>query len=155
MAHSIHLPLRDGRRPRTSTELPHRQLDQQPGDSQHVDAILAEAITWPSVLEQPSQISVEGGRALTLDDGTPAGPTEAFLIGREFCHVHAQGDRSLHAALSGISRDRRNLDRSRQFLTSDAPWLAEAGANGLFSGSDLAAPLDVSPPTDVGEPTAI
>jgi hypothetical protein len=65
-----------------------------------VDAILAEALTWPAVLGQPSQISVEGGRALILDDSTPGGPTEAFLIGREFCHVHAQGDLSLHAALS-------------------------------------------------------
>jgi hypothetical protein len=34
-----------------------------------------------------------------LDASAPAGPKEAFMIGREFCHVHAQGDFSLHAAL--------------------------------------------------------
>jgi hypothetical protein len=34
-----------------------------------------------------------------LDHGTPGGPTEAFMVGREFCHVHAQGDFSLHATL--------------------------------------------------------
>lgn len=99
MAAPLHLPPRDGRRPRTSTELPHCQLDPQPADSRHVDAILAEALTWPSALGRRSEISVEGGRALILDDSTPGGPAEAFLIGREFCHVHAQGDLSLHAAL--------------------------------------------------------
>jgi len=93
-----HLPPRAGSRPRTSTEIPHRQLDQQPGDSRYVDAILAQALTWPSVQAQPSAISVEGARALTLDAGA-AGPAEAFLTGQEFCHVHAQGDFSLHATL--------------------------------------------------------
>jgi Family of unknown function (DUF5519) len=48
---------------------------------------------------QPSAISVQGGRALTLDAGTAAGPAEAFLAGREFCHAHARGDFSLHATL--------------------------------------------------------
>ncbi|MGA3221693.1 MAG: luciferase family protein, partial [Acidimicrobiales bacterium] len=75
------------------------QLDQQPGDSRQVDAILAEALTWRSVLGQPSAIAVEGARALALDRSVAGGPPEAFLVGREFCHVHAQGDRSLHAAL--------------------------------------------------------
>jgi hypothetical protein len=34
-----------------------------------------------------------------LDDGTTGGPAEAFLAGQEFCHVHSQGDFSLHATL--------------------------------------------------------
>jgi catechol 2,3-dioxygenase-like lactoylglutathione lyase family enzyme len=80
------LPMRAGSRPRTTNEIPHSQLDQQPDDSRYVDAILAEAQTWASVLAGPSTISVEGARAL-------------FLDGREFCHVHAQGDLSLHAVL--------------------------------------------------------
>ena len=99
MASQPHLPQRAGSRPSTSTEIPHRQLDQQPGDSRHVDAILAEASTWPAVLGGPSSISVEGARALTLDESTAPGPKEAFMVDREFCHVHAQGDFSLHAAL--------------------------------------------------------
>ena len=94
-----HLPPRAGSRPRTSTQIPHSQLDQQPEDSRQVDAILAEALTWPFVVGQPSAISVEGARALTLDAGAAGGPAEAFMIGREFCHVHAQGDFSLHATL--------------------------------------------------------
>jgi hypothetical protein len=93
------LALRTGPRPRTTAEIPHSQLDQQPADSRHVDAILAEALTWPFVLGQPSEISVEGARALTLVPGTAGGPAEAFMLGREFCHVHAQGDLSLHATL--------------------------------------------------------
>jgi hypothetical protein len=99
MTDPLHLPSRNGSRPLTSTELPHSQLDQQPGDSRHVDAILAEALTWRSVLGQSSAIAVEGTRALTLDGSAAGGPAEAFLVGREFCHVHAQGDLSLHAAL--------------------------------------------------------
>jgi hypothetical protein len=92
------LPPRLGPRPRTTDEFPHCQLDQQPADKRHVDAILAEALSWAAVVERPSEISVEGARALTLD-GPELGPAEAFMVGNEFCHVHAQGDFSLHAAL--------------------------------------------------------
>ena len=99
MAGQPHLPPRAGSRPCTSTEIPHCQLDQQPDDSPRIDAILAEALTWPLVLAGPSAISVEGARGLTLDPSTAAGPSEAFMVGREFCHSHAQGDFSLHAAL--------------------------------------------------------
>lgn len=93
------LPVRAGSRPRITTDFPQSQLDQQPADSSHVDAILAEARTWPRVQEQPSKISVEGARALTLETEAAAGPREAFMVGQEFCHVHAQGDHSLHATL--------------------------------------------------------
>jgi len=99
MTGTSHLPARTGPRPRTSSEIPHSQLDQQPADGRHVDAILAEAATWPAVIAGPSQISVDGARALTLDTSSPGGPPEAFMVGREFCHVHAQGDFSLHATL--------------------------------------------------------
>jgi hypothetical protein len=94
-----HLPTRAGSRPRTTSEFPHSQLDQQPVDGQHVEAILAEATTWPSVVGGLSEISVDGAHALTLDSSSPGGPPEAFMVGREFCHVHAQGDFSLHATL--------------------------------------------------------
>jgi hypothetical protein len=98
-AAQLHLPPRVGAQPRTTTEIPHCQLDQQPTDGRQVDTILARALTWPAVREAPSAISVEGARALVLDAGTAAGPAEAFLTGQEFCHVHAQGDFSLHATL--------------------------------------------------------
>ena len=99
MTTDIHLVPREGPRPRTTGELPHSQLDQQPADSRHVDAILAQALTWPAVVGRPSAISVEGARALALDDGVVGDPAEFSMVGREFCHVHAQGDFSLHANL--------------------------------------------------------
>jgi hypothetical protein len=50
-------------------------------------------------VEQPSRISVPGARALTLAEGEPAGPPEAFMIEREFAHLHPAPDYSLHAML--------------------------------------------------------
>ena len=61
---------------------------------------------------QPSRIAVEGSRALVLTDDAQTGPSEAFMIGREFCHGHAPGDSSLHAALP------RHLARAAQ----EAGW---------------------------------
>lgn len=98
MTDDIELPVRAGTRPRTTSEIPHSQLDQQPADSRFVDDILTEAVTWPLVQEGPSRISVDGARALILDTDGAAVATQA-LVGREFCHVHAQGDHSLHAVL--------------------------------------------------------
>ncbi len=99
MAAPLHLPPRAGSRPRTSTRSRTASPAGNPATPRHTDAILAEALTWPSVHEQRSAISVDGARALTLDAATAAGPAEAFMAGREFCHVHAQGDFSLHATL--------------------------------------------------------
>ncbi len=76
------LPIRSGPRPRTSDDIPHRQLDQQPPDAGHLDALLAEASTWPGIVEGPSGISVEGASALSIDEAIEAGPDEAFLVGR-------------------------------------------------------------------------
>jgi hypothetical protein len=36
---------------------------------------------------------------LWLRDELPTGPPEAFMIGREFAHIHPMPDASLHAAL--------------------------------------------------------
>ena len=96
---SMDLPLRAGDRPRATATLPHSQLDQQPASTRELDSVLAEAATWPHVTIQPSRIAVEGSRGLVLADDAYTGPAEAFMIGREFCHGHAGGDSSLHAAL--------------------------------------------------------
>jgi hypothetical protein len=50
------------------------------------------------VVERPSRISVPGARALWLEDGAE-GPTEAFMVGYEFAHLHPEPDQSLHAML--------------------------------------------------------
>jgi len=99
MAAQAQLPQRSGARPRTTSTFPHSQLDQQPTDTRHIEAVFAEAATWPTVREQPSTISVQGSRALVVEPDAETGPAEAFMVGREFCHVHAQGDLSLHATL--------------------------------------------------------
>ncbi len=93
------LPQRRGPRPTTTAQIPHSQLDQQPEDARLLDALLAEAGTWRGVELVESGISVQGARALSLGPGTPTGPVEAFMVGREFCHGHAQGDHSLHLTL--------------------------------------------------------
>lgn len=93
------LPARRGSRPETTSKIPHSQLDQQPDDDRYLDRLLLEASRWPGVRLGPSGISVEGARALVLTDDVTGGPTEAFMVGREFCHGHAQGDHSLHLTL--------------------------------------------------------
>jgi hypothetical protein len=92
------LPPRRGPRPATTPTNPHTQLDQRP--PARVIAALTDALfALPGVREKPSAISVPGARALWLEPGDARGPREAFLIGREFAHVHPLPDGSLHAAL--------------------------------------------------------
>jgi hypothetical protein len=96
---STALPRRDGPRPRTTPTNPHTQLDQQPADAAVIDELARRVFSLPGVVEQPSRISVPGARALTLGSGEPIGPPEAFLVDREFAHLHPPPDRSLHAML--------------------------------------------------------
>jgi Family of unknown function (DUF5519) len=93
------LPPRRGAPPRTTPTNPHTQLDQQPDDPELVAELARRAFALPGVVEQPSRVSVPGARALVLADGEPAGPPEAFLVGREFAHLHPAPDHSLHAML--------------------------------------------------------
>ena len=93
------LPPRAGARPRATTTNPHTQLDQQPTDPRLTEELARRAFALPGVVEEPSGISVPGARALVLAPGEPAGPPEAFLVGREFAHLHPDPDHSLHAML--------------------------------------------------------
>lgn len=94
------LPIRRGPRPRTTTSNPHMQLDQRPGELV-IRALAARCFALPDVEERPSLVSVPGARAMWLLDNVPQGPRDAFLIGREFAHLHPLPDGSLHAALPG------------------------------------------------------
>jgi hypothetical protein len=93
------LPVRVGERPRTTPTNPHTQLDQQPADLRWVEELARRVFALPGVNEEPSRISVPGARALVLTPEEAAGPREAFLIGREFAHLHPDPDHSLHAML--------------------------------------------------------
>ncbi|NHA67685.1 luciferase domain-containing protein [Phycicoccus flavus] len=99
MVADVPLPTRAGVRPRTTTCLPHSQLDQQPEDDGVLTAVLDRAGSWPHVGRQPSRIAVPGSRALVVTSEGDVGPPEAFMVGREFCHGHAGGDHSLHVTL--------------------------------------------------------
>jgi Luciferase len=93
------LPRRAGDRPSTTPTNPHTQLDQQPTDLRYVEELAERVFALPGVLDEPSRISVPGARALILAPGEPTGPPEAFLIEREFAHLHPAPDHSLHAML--------------------------------------------------------
>ncbi|MEM8707002.1 MAG: luciferase family protein [Actinomycetota bacterium] len=92
------LPARPGPRPRTTPTNPHTQLEQiAPTELQR--AVADHMFELPCVLEVDSQISVPGARAMWLDEACSAGPANAFMIGREFCHIHPADDGSLHLNL--------------------------------------------------------
>jgi hypothetical protein len=93
------LPLRRGARPRTTPTNPHTQLDQQPDDTSVRDELARRVFGLAGVEERPSAISVPGARALWLDEAVAGGPSEAFLVGREFAHLHPPPDASLHLML--------------------------------------------------------
>jgi hypothetical protein len=95
---ALKLPRRAGPRPRTTPTNPHTQLDQNP-EPQVVEKLFRRVFALPGVEECPSAISVPGARALWLSRDVPMGPREAFMIGREFAHIHPMSDGSLHAAL--------------------------------------------------------
>jgi hypothetical protein len=96
---SIPLPPRAGPRPRTTPTNPHTQLDQQPTDPRLREKLAERIFALPGVIEEPSRVSVPGARAMTLAAAEPTGPSEAFLIEREFAHLHPPPDHSLHAML--------------------------------------------------------
>ncbi|MEM9466673.1 MAG: luciferase family protein [Actinomycetota bacterium] len=92
------LPARPGPRPSTTPTNPHTQLDQNaPAELQ---AQVADFMfELDCVVETTSSISVPGARAMWLHDACEAGPPNAFMVGREFCHLHPQYDGSLHLNL--------------------------------------------------------
>ena len=92
------LPERTGYRPSTTPTNPHTQLDQNPQELV-VRKLARRVFALPDVEERPSAISVPGVRALWLRNEVPAGPQEAFMIGRKFAHIHPLPDGSIHAAL--------------------------------------------------------
>jgi Family of unknown function (DUF5519) len=96
---ALSLPLRVGTRPSTTPSNPHTQLDQQPTDSRLIEELARRVFALPGVVEEPSRISVPGARALLLAPGEAVGPPQAFLIDREFAHLHPDPDHSLHAML--------------------------------------------------------
>lgn len=95
---AIDIPERQGVPPETTDTNPHRQLSQNPSRALY-DALAEQMFSVPDAVEQPSQISIPGARALVLTEEVESGPQTAFMIDREFCHLHPPEDGSLHMCL--------------------------------------------------------
>ena len=94
----IELPRRAGERPKTTSTNPHQQLSQNPTLEVH-ELLLRKAFAFAHVERRPSAISVPGAQALWLSEEVAGARPEAFLIGREFAHVHPPLDGSMHMML--------------------------------------------------------
>lgn len=100
-APSIALPQRVGPRPDTTPCAPHEQLDQTaPAALQ--EALWARMREMPGTGTRPSQVAPPGSRAVWLD--APGLGPMAFMVGREFAHLHPREDGSLHMVLDPSTR---------------------------------------------------
>ncbi len=98
MHSSLNLPQRRGSKPETTNSLPHSQLTQH-GPDHVIDELHSWCFSLPHVNNEESGISVPGARALVLHDATHCNH-EAFMVGREFAHIHPHPDNgSMHAKL--------------------------------------------------------
>lgn len=89
------LPERTGPRPATRPHTPHQQLNQNaPGDIQ--DELWLRMLSLKGVSPGQSGVSLPSTKALHLDE---EGAADAFLIGREFAHLHEHSDGSMHMVL--------------------------------------------------------
>jgi hypothetical protein len=92
------LPPRAGAKPKTTSTNPHQQQSQNP-TAEVYELLLRKAFDLPHVERRPSAISVPGAQALWLAEEVESARPEAFLIGREFAHVHPLYDGSMHMML--------------------------------------------------------
>ncbi|CZF82626.1 hypothetical protein GCE9029_03344 [Grimontia celer] len=98
MSKTLTLPKRSGEKPETSRRLPHSQLTQH-GPDDVIDKLHEWAFSLPHVDNQHSGISVPGARAMVLHESCDCNQ-EAFMVGREFAHIHPHPDNgSLHVKL--------------------------------------------------------
>ena len=91
-------PRRPGSKPRTTQHEPHQQIDQH-ADPALWDELARRCFSLPGVSEEDSKISVPGARALVLDETLARGEEDAFIIEREFAHIHPRPDGSTHLKL--------------------------------------------------------
>ena len=95
------LQTRRGTPPRTTPAYPHEQLTQN-GPTSLQERLYERAralpgVSLPGVLEGSNWVSTPGSRVFLLEPEYAEGPSEAFLSGGEFAHLHPDG--SLHLTL--------------------------------------------------------
>ena len=99
MHSKMNLPTRQGPKPETTSSIPHSQLTQH-GSDDVIEKLHAWCFSLPSVNDEHSTISVPGARALVMCDGVNCNQ-DAFMIGREFAHIHPHPDNgSMHVQLT-------------------------------------------------------
>ncbi|MEM9351192.1 MAG: hypothetical protein AAGA47_13110, partial [Pseudomonadota bacterium] len=104
-------------------QLPHSQLTQH-GPDDIVEALHAWCFSLPNINEENSGISVPGSRALILRDGVPGNPA-AFMIGREFAHIHPKPDNgSMHLVLpvEDVAEVKRAGWGEDHYLVTQGQW---------------------------------
>ena len=98
MTYVLDLPQRAGSKPDTTSHLPHSQLNQH-GPDHIIEALHHWCFSLPQIANEASGISVPGARALVVHDGNECNH-EAFMVGREFAHIHPHPDNgSMHVML--------------------------------------------------------
>ena len=104
----LNLSPREGVKPKTTNSIPHSQIDQH-GSDEIVQQLHEFCFSLPGVQNEQSAISVPGARALVMHHAHECNH-KAFMIGREFAHIHPHPDNgSMHLNLS--SEDAREVVR--------------------------------------------
>jgi hypothetical protein len=101
---AFELPPRPGPRPKSCLALPHVQLDQWP-PPKIAEALLGRCLTFPNVRPKQSRMAAPECYALSLPDELSAGPSWAFIVDHEFCHLHPLPDGSIHLTLPKVVRE--------------------------------------------------
>ena len=92
------LPAREGPAPAVVGPAPHSQRSQN-APAAFQEELVRRARELPGVHEADSGVSVPGARAFVLEEASARGPREAFMVGREFAHIHPPEDGSFHMTL--------------------------------------------------------
>ena len=96
---TLSLTKRQGPPPKTTSSLPHSQTPPH-GPDEVIQKLHDWCFALPIVANEHSKISVPGARALVLHEGAQCNH-EAFMVGREFAHIHPHPDNgSMHVKLS-------------------------------------------------------
>ncbi|MEM1053611.1 MAG: hypothetical protein AAGI28_16100 [Pseudomonadota bacterium] len=135
MQTSLSLPTRTGPAPKTLGQLPHSQLTQH-GPDDIVEELHAWCFALPDINNENSGISVPGSRALILRDDVH-GNQAAFMIGREFAHIHPKPDNgSMHLVLpvEDVAEVKRTGWGEDHYLVTQGQW--PAGLVMIFSPRD-------------------
>ncbi len=97
------LPARAGPLPRMTPANPQEQLEHYPEDWAIITQLVEFAFGLPDVIEGPTRIAPPGSRAMILHAGV-ASNEAAFLVGREFGHIHNPPIGSMHLTLPEPAR---------------------------------------------------